>query len=359
MNEQTDHDDERVEQMLRRWGADEAARRVQPGAAPIPSAKRPRHRPTRRRAPLAAAAGLLLALAAGGGLLVSRSNLTRQTQALTDAQADAQRLAAQLAQARRDLDAARAAASAAGDKAVAQASRHLADVKRLRDDFRARQVLSAEKAAKAAGRLKRLEADLAAAGEELKKAKTDLAKAKTQLAAALAAGTKPNAELARLRQRLAAANTELTRLGKQNRQAILAQRKAANDLILFRATQRVAVGDYRRAYLSAAARGRTGLAACQAASANTRMLARCAELRPSIQKPATRKLFDRIEVLLTRLDLIDPDGLNAAADLVKIIRDSDVLAKIDAAAAIGVEGVEVRQWLIEAGAILAGVQRVG
>jgi len=358
MNQQADHDDEQVERMLRRWGADEAARRVQPGAPPIPQAT-PRRRRTTRRWALAAAAGLVLALAAGGALMVSRTDLAGQTQALTGAQADADRLEAELAQARSDLDAVRADLARAGDKALADAKRHAAAVEKLREDFQARQTASAAKAVQAAARLKRLEADLAAAGGKLKKAGADLAKAKSQLVAAQTAATRPSAELARLRRRLAAANTELTRLGKQNRDALLAQRKAANDLAMFQAARRVAVGDYQRAYLSAAAGGATGLAACQAASANTRLLARCAQLRPSIRKPATRNLFDRIEIILTRLDLIDPGGLNAAADLVKIIRAGDVMAQIDAATAIGAEGVEVRQWLIEAGAILAGVQRVG
>ena len=62
---------------------------------------------------------------------------------------------------------------------------------------------------------------------------------------------------------------------------------------------------FRHVYLSAVAPGKEGYAARQHAARERRLLERCAELRLTQRSVEQRKAFDRIEALLTRLDLLD------------------------------------------------------
>jgi hypothetical protein len=131
--------------------------------------------------------------------------------------------------------------------------------------------------------------------------------------------------------------------------------------------QRIALADFQRAYLSAAASaggreysiGRFDLLIRQSAARGAALLKRCTELRPQDQSSPVGLLMDRIEVTLTKLDLLDPANMPEADAFASMLRQSGLLGEIQTTLAEGRTSGEVRTWLMEVRMILEGAENVG
>ena len=113
------------------------------------------------------------------------------------------------------------------------------------------------------------------------------------------------------------------------------------------------------AYLSAAAPTEHGLRARQSASKRSRMVQRMAALRKADRAQAVAPLLDRLEVVLTQLDMIDCSDPRAAKSFAKLLDKGSLVVKIDDALAAANNPAELRNFLAEAKLILGGAENVG
>ena len=370
MSDEPDNSNQRLEGMLRKWGAAEALRTTEVGAAPAPPlpGRRDVSNLVLRWAPLAAAAVLLIAAVAffiatekGPGVAVApriedmgpggpgpttvsaakalqrlrdenaemRKQLDRQQRqlaAMGELQDKLKTIEGDLTKARSDLESERA--------------RHRTDVQELMASVKARQKDLGELKGKVDSLGKRVDAAEKARDAALAAAK-ELPAVKVQLAA--------------VENRLAAAADELTRVRKLQVAAEKAAEKNRQELALAKAREQQMLSAFRGPYLATAAPGEEGLRAAQVTAGSRRMLARCAELRGDVRSETTRLLLDKLEVVLTRLDLLDTSDAVAAESFLKLIAAGDLPGQIDAAMGADAETRGVRSWLFEARLILMGV----
>ena len=364
MNEKPGNTNPRVEQMLRRWGAQQAARQPpRPEAVPSPVGRtfRALMRWTAMAATLLIAAALVLLvvgrLMRGGGTPVATTGPTPE-------QID--RLEARLAKARDELKALQVNRLEDGrtiamltEQCEAQQLQHAEEMAALASDLAKLRKQSAAERVKLADQAKRLTAEVAARRADLSTATRELAGAKAALVGARAEAAGSARTLADLRKRLAAANAEISRAADSHQAALAAAGEAGSKLAALSARQAAMLVNFRRMYLALAAPEKRGWAARQEAARTRRMLARCVQLRSSVRDESAGRLADTLEVLLTRLELLDAGNPLAVRSFADLVAASDVGGSVDAALAAGGQTTEVRQWLLEARLILAGVERVG
>jgi hypothetical protein len=143
------------------------------------------------------------------------------------------------------------------------------------------------------------------------------------------------------------------KMGRDEREALLSRVEALEDR-----TRRLQEA-FSVAYRMAASGGRDGLAGWQIASVRAELVKRSAQVRPSAATEKTRKLIDRIEFVLLRLEQIDPTDAAARRKLVDIIDKGDLVEMIDARLGAEAEPRNVQSWLLEARAVLEGISDVG
>lgn len=177
----------------------------------------------------------------------------------------------------------------------------------------------------------------------------------------LAYKEKETAELVRdidaKRKRMGAAQAELDRLISVNERAARASRKALNEMVLMHARREALFADARRVYLSVKAADEAGLHASQMASRRSGMIAQCSKLRALADADGLRTLLDKLEVCLTRLDLIDATSYEEAQAFTALVSTSKVLDQIDEALGTRIDDEYLRTWLFEARLILMGIER--
>ena len=161
------------------------------------------------------------------------------------------------------------------------------------------------------------------------------------------------------RKRMAAAQTELDRLIKVNEEAARASQKAVNEMLLMRAQREALFADARRLYLSVKAPDEADLHASQMASRRSGMIARCGKLRAMADTDALRALLDKLEVFLTRLDLVDAGMHDEARAFTALVSTSKIVEEIDEALGSRINDEHLRTWVFEARLILMGTERVG
>lgn len=376
MTDRPDNSKDRLEGMLRRWGAQEAVRQANPSPAPAgtsespPAAPRAPGRSVLRWVPLAAAAMLLVAaggvyLAAtmqnspppapggaarsgpGGELAAQRQEIARLRQQAADWQGraeTAERRVAELAELPRKLQALQATLDA---NSTAHAEKH----RKLADDVKARQaeaVALGQAKADLEGKLRAADEKLAAAGKDAK-----------ALAEATEEATKARADLAALRARLTAAASELQRVTKQQQQAESDATAARRQVAALLARHAEVVAAFQRTYLASIAPGEQGLQARKTAARARHMIDRCATLSSAASDEATKALLARLEAVLTRLDLLNPERPGAEEGFWKLLGRDDLQKQIDQALSAGGQSQDVRNWLFEAKLILSGETRAG
>jgi chromosome segregation ATPase len=318
MNQPHQDKPSRTEQLLRQWGADQAAD-GQPAAPMMPRHGRTVAGVLAKWAPLAAAACLLVAV---GWLYVAS----------------------------RGAPAGRGAPSAAGVQLA---------------DLEAQALAMREQVSELSRRLGEQTAAAARADEQLRRAQQDqselagnLQKALARAAEATRATTLLSAqaeELKELSQKLGAALAERDGLQQQLTDA---NRKVES----YRGTLAGETGSLRKLYDQAEAQ-RVQLAAeldaikgRQAAVRRAKLLESLPALRRELKADSLRLLVDRCEALLLRLEMMDADQLSAES-LAKMVETSGVLGQIDGVLAGYAGGPELRDWLLQARLILAGVDR--
>ncbi len=336
-NEQVDA---KLESMLRQWGAQEAVARASRGETPVlPTA------PLRRArwAPILAAAAVVLAAGAAAVTIVQRQA------DLKAASEDRRKLEDSMANLRDRL---------AGD---IEAARN-AQTQKLNELGLSKvgsEKLWADKVAQYEQSVAALTAELAQKDADLKKALEELAPAKQSLTLAARRLSDANVQMDKDRKELAMVRDEFTRLRKLYQESLQAPTSrpgiTADETAIRLAT---AWSDFGETYFTAAAPGETGFRSVQVSVQRSKLVERCNKLRQDAKTEATRKLLDKIETVLTRLQLVEVGNFEAEGAFRSLINSSDVLKQIETALEANAEpGVKV--FLIEAKIVFLGAQRVG
>ncbi len=342
--------DAAVEKLLRKWGAEESVRSL--GALPPMRLDGPAARtmsPWLRWGPLAAAAVLLVA---AGGLFVASLPWQRTPPGrLNDLPAASERPEDQPANLKREIAQLREQLEQALSRYDAQAVEYRQAMSRLdREKTQLAAALSRVEAGRTA-----LETDLRREKSLLADARVQLGRDEDELAGLRKRVSTAESQLVSERKRLSAAAVELAKVRGMRDRAIAAGRGTREQVLALRAGHRGRDAQFQRMYLSVAGEGGVSLSARQQASRRSGMLRRCAELRPGVRAEATGRLFDRLEVILTRLELLDAGRAGSAGTFAGLV-GGGLIERIDAA--LAGETTKVQAWLIEAKMILAGANSV-
>jgi chromosome segregation protein len=233
----------------------------------------------------------------------------------------------------------------------ANSASHAETVRKIAADAKARQAEAA-----LLGQAKAdLETKLHAADEKLAAAAQD-AKALAETAAEV---TKARADLAAVRTRLTAAAAELQRVHTQQQKAESESVTARQQVAAIQARHAEVVAAFQRTYLASTAPGEQGLQARKTAARVRHMIDRCAALSAASGDQSTRALLARLEAVLTRLDLLNPDRPGAGEGFWKLIGRDELQRQIDQALSAGGQSQDVRNWLFEAKLILSGENNAG
>jgi len=341
MNHESRQPDDRVEGLLRQWGAEEATRLADTASAPA-FAPRPRApwAAFRRWAPLAAAGLLLVASAAF--FVAARSG----------ADADLGELRAQLDQAARDLGQARAALTDAQRLSREQNDKFQQDLARMRETFAAEKTDLAREAEARALALSRSIGEKQELLDVAVRQLQDREKEQKDLKQKLA---ETNILLEGLRSNFADATL---RLRKALQESDAARHDAETKLADLQKQHGVIVSLLQEVYLAAGAPPQQAILARQTTAARNRLIERCHELRRTTVSPTARELFEKLEVLLTRLELLDVKDPAQRGSFTALLETMDLTRKIHSVLLDEKEDMRVRAWLLETQLILAGVERV-
>ena len=363
MDSRPDMPSERTEKLLRQWGAAEAAEGQDGSATPV-VAPVAAGRPFRRR--LAIAAGLLLALGAGltAGRYWGRTDGKRETwKEVAIVQARMANMQSDVDQAEKDLATARRLHADAEKALFDEKARLGGELSRLQARTATLEAVLADAPPAEREKLHQQIADLKTAlateklkaettAKRLKDTEANLATAKT----ALAASTK---ELASVKEKLSSAAEELNRVGRAQQRAVLAAKQLNDDLLQARVNQRAMLMTFQSLYLSAAAPGQTGWAARKSAAKSGKLSAQVARLRAQAKTKEGIKLLARLEVILTRLELLDTDNALEVQSFAALVSSSGLAREIDQVLTTGKEPPSVRAWLLQARLIILGGANVG
>jgi peptidoglycan hydrolase CwlO-like protein len=167
------------------------------------------------------------------------------------------------------------------------------------------------------------------------------------------------AQVRNFQDRLAAAQGEMSRLRQANDDMMRKVQAAQEELLAARSLQAREFRQTQAAYLAAAAPTESGLRARQSASKRSRLTQRVTSLRRAEQSQTTIALLDRLEVALARLEMIDPNDPRAVQGFARLVESGQMVQKLDEALTAVNMSDELRNVLAEAKLILAGVDNVG
>jgi hypothetical protein len=343
-------ENDRLERLLRRWGAEEAAAGQPVGRPPASLAVRPPASWFRRYAPLAAAA-VLLAVATGL-YLASPSATDRPSEAALDSAA----LSPQLADARKALSDLQAE-SAARESSLA------ADVDRLRQELVLARQQQAAEAALAAQPWRDAVAGLKATADGLADQIRVRDSSLLLLQSELAKGDRSRktledqcmqlaGDVLKLRERLAAADA--ARLDAEAR-LTAAEAHATELAALLPSPRAPAPANAVIPAHNVTAYG--ALAALKEKARQNQLLRRAAQLRPRVTDADVRRLMDAEEALLTRLDLLDAGNLVERDAFLASLRNTEIGRRTAEVLQKSSPEPDVRAWLTESQTLLAGAER--
>jgi chromosome segregation ATPase len=370
MSDSTDQPEERLERMLRRWGSAEAAEREGLRAAPSTLWRGAPAGGTIVRS-MGVAAGILMAVGAllFLGIHLGRRGLRSRVEGLrATADAREQELQGLLTEARGELGKAELLRGDA-EKALLKWKRRHAELQQEHTEALARleRALAATRPAtptrpafppdereKLQGQVRVLALAAKQAEEKLAAAKKELTEVRGELATARSDMARSGRDQADLRKRLAAATAELTRLGEAQRKAVADARQAAGKVAALEAQRSGLLVSFQRVYLAAAAPGRHGWHARQIAARTAELAQHLAALRERARSPDAVRLLERLEVVCTRLDLLDAEDPAAVQSFEALLARSGLAGEIDRVLSSGTETLEVRASLLEARLVLTG-----
>jgi hypothetical protein len=336
MSQSNGPENERLERLLRQWGAEEASRREATAAPPAPVM---RSSAVWRYAPMAAAM-IILAVSVHLYINSSGTNLPKEDTLKQES----------LPQVQADLKAAR--------EALAAAQAALAEQRRQADA----EIAAVHSAADA----ERLQQQTA-----IDKLTADMAKAKTKFEAQLltmATLAKAQDEtLAKLKGQLEDQSTEQAALvgqyvtAKADVDRLTEQVKADNELVvslkaelLKTETQCATLRNLLEQKNHAVTAGNLSLAQRQAESRGRDLIRRATALRRQTLDLDTRRLIDTVEFLLTQLDLLEPGNPAAVASYERQVQQADLAHRIDELVRSRQVDPAVRAWLTESEGVLSG-----
>ncbi len=380
MRAEPEQPDGRLEHLLRRWGAEEAATEAQPGPLPIAAARRPV--PQRvgwgpfvlRWLPLAAS--LVLLAGAAGMFLAAKygpPDRGRARAARPSEKRETRRLRAELTRATGELKASRTALAEA-EQLIAKQSKLFKGNEQLRADLELARIEFRERDADLRKEIRGLNEHLTAAKAQLDAEiekrvaplKKTIADKETELEKAVAGLKQSEKQLGDLTKHLAAAreeqkklrerlDSEAARLRRMHETASAGRLRAETRLSAMQAQQHVLRGMLQRRYLAAGAPGAAGVRARQLAARKNHLLRRCAELRRRAHSKSARKLLDTLEVVLTRLDLLDANKSSEADAFTASVKRVGLIPRIDEVLLAGDEGPAALAWLLETQLVLMGM----
>lgn len=365
--------EDRLEGMLRRWGAEEAVERTSAGEAPAgeslvvePTEER-RLRPhgstwraaTRRWMPVAAGLVLLVAaslvfVAAGlrmanvplgpAGLTEMEARLTEQLDlalgrveetrsALERSQQERAGLAGELAEARRQAEASAAeaiAARSAGAAKEAELSRQAAGLRKEIEGYVVAAAAGEKKIAALSQARAAADEREAAARRELKATVASLGDRLGEMEARLESAEGRYATMLwYVRERYGAGSTGSPKSGSPGGAALAATRGPEETSRHLAASQRLARG--------------------------VRLLPRCTALEREAGDSSLKELLGSLEVVLTQLEMTDSSDVRAGRSLAALLGRTGAVARVEAMSRRGDLSAEVRRWLMECQMVLAGV----
>jgi hypothetical protein len=361
-------DNSKLEEMLRRWGAQEAASKVKlPSGAARGGGGGEQVRVVIRWAMYSAAAAAVIAVAVWVGSLLSRPIGSEDTD-LQDRLARVQ-----------DESKTYYVKWMESDKQLREQTSRTQTALNELQAIKAQRVSPDARVSDLEVRLQELQKDLAQEKEQqrvtlaaLEVARKSAGREATTHPQAAPAPVPPSRDVAALQDqvirleakvgnyedRFAAAADELARLKRGNDDWAKKIQAAQDELAGAKA---VAARDFEQAqaaYLAAAAPTDRGLKARQSASKRARLVQRVTALRRGDPPQAAVAVLDRLEVVLTRLDLIDPNESRATRSFVKLLDNGGLVQKIDAATTIPNATPELLSVLAEAKLVLAGAENV-
>ncbi|MBN1943808.1 MAG: hypothetical protein JW849_10995 [Phycisphaerae bacterium] len=176
-------------------------------------------------------------------------------------------------------------------------------------------------------------------------------------------------EIAALREKLAQAeqmhqaveqlNRDLRALRKEQDAALAMAGRLRKKLAQEGQEHRAKYQRMLEVYLAALAPDRQGLEAIQEAIRTGRLLPRCFALRQKAQTDEAKKLLDRVEATLIRLDFLDTNDVTAMVRFEHQLGRDDLLANVTATLLRDSDDRELQIFLAEVDLILSGVRRVG
>lgn len=158
-------------------------------------------------------------------------------------------------------------------------------------------------------------------------------------------------------KQVVATEAELKRVIKVYEGAVEASRKVLNEMVVMHARREVLFADARRVYLFVKAPDEVGLHASQMAARRSAMIAQCPKLRDLTDADAMRTLLDKLEVFLTRLDLIDATSYEEVQSFGALVGTSMIIDEIDEALGMRIDDENLRTWLFQARLILMETER--
>ena len=329
MNDQGDQEHDQLEHLLRRWGAQEASRQSDVPLLPFQTPARLGPWAMLRRWSPLIAASIILAVAAA---------LFIQRPARQKTNPDAV-LQARLTELTHDLEISRAA--------LAETKRQLAVQKHQSEDqiVQLRQAIEVDKQMLLAEAQKQTTAlDAMAAEKEL------LEKQTSQLTTDFSA---TQLQLEKLRAEFTA---ETTQLRQAHEEAVSAQGKAQGQLKAFQDQQREILALFQRTYLATADADGRGLLVRRDAARRERFIDRGILLRDTVRSRKSQRLFDTLEVVLTRLEMLDVQDKTQLRSFAQLLRSLDMVSRINETLMEWEEPSDARAWLIEIQLLLTGAE---
>jgi len=316
----------RLDRLLRRWGAEEAAGQADVShlEAPIPL-RAPRPSVFWRWMPVAASLVLLAGTAAVLYINHAHGPLARHEQA-PPASDELTRLRAE----RNEL--------AASGRELRGALTETQERLQTTEDNLQQAVERVAEQSKEDGEIRKQIADLSRAMAAKQDDLTRMADLLKEREERISAGL---AEIAELRRSVDAFSAE--------------RRDVADRLAALRAEHFAELAMLRRFYFEAAAPGVEGIRARQLAARKNLLLLRCGRLHPEVRSQTTEELFDVLEVMLTRLDLLNPADQDAVESFLALVRRTVPAGRIQTALEEGEEDAAVCEWLVETELVLTGV----
>lgn len=351
MTEQNDKMENRVDGMLRRWGAAEAMERAHAPAVPVAARElRPLGPPAGRYFLIGAAAGLLFAVC--GVFVLKQFSLQfefashPQTQVAGAKHEDSTTIEVPVAVFLPDAN------HLSGETALAGRDSHgaspttrdsVADLMTRTEDYR-----------KKIAALEQLQDSREMQFQNIARTLKDAQDDNARLLAMVKEANSVQARYDVVEKRLAAAAGELARVRKMSDESQQAREKAQAELAAASAHRDALLLDIQRSLLGE----EITLKSRQDAVKRCNLLDRCSDLRKTGATDASKNLMDKLEVALLRLSMLDASDTAAAASFGNLVREKDLVRQIDLTLASGGEGAKMRAWLVEVRCVLMGADRV-